>query len=84
MTVTRRLSYHMLVLLVMERNDAVFDSTAVVVAVKAIGAEDAVLSSSTAIPGTFASRNRMQNYCSHWKLWLLRIHWLILKILKTS
>lgn len=71
MTVMRRLSYHMLVLLAMEMSDAVFDLIAVVAAVTKAGAVNVVPSSLAAVLETFVSKSLMQNYYNHWKLWLL-------------
>ena len=72
MLVTRKPSYHMLVLLVMEKNAVVFDLIDVVVATL-IDVEDVAPSFLTTNLVTFASKNLMSNYYSHWKL-LLQIH----------
>ena len=69
MSVTRTLSYRMLVLLVMETNAVAFDLIAVAVATLT-DVEGVVPSFSTKDLVTFESKSLMLNYYSHWKLLL--------------
>jgi hypothetical protein len=78
MLVTRKLSYHMLVLLVMEKNAVAFDLIVAAVATL-IDVEGVVPSFLTKDLVTFASKSPMLNYYSHWKF-LLQIHLLIQKM----